>query len=108
MSKTENEKEQLICEYERANDLIIFYQDIAWKIGSIFIPVSIGLIAFSFTIENITAINVALLAAASLLLYVLWPLFAKRTRFYNNTIYERIFEIEEKLDGPLPKNRQIR
>ena len=99
MSKDKIQK--AIAEYEQANELVRQYIIIGWTIGAIFLPVSIGLIAFSFTIDDITRNELIIFALSSILTYSFWLLFSLRFRWYIKIIFERIRELEEILSMDL-------
>lgn len=102
MAEDEEDKQfkTYIIEYELGNALARHYDTRSWTAATIFIPVSFSLIGVSFVSEEIAKKPIPaliVLAASSVLLYLLWLLIDWRYSQYCQTIFPRLHELEEKL-----------
>lgn len=98
--KALNEKriDILLNEYQELNNWYRHNNIMAWTMGTILIPLSLGI--FAYTIQNLsnrTIIDLILLTIASIGVLVIWVLMFERMSFYTKIRQGRIKYIEEVL-----------
>jgi len=84
-------------EYEIGNELSQSHFKGSWTAYSILIPISLGLIAISYSsseILKLTWLQLLPLAVASIFLFLYASAFAVRYRGYNDSIFNRLRDIE--------------
>jgi len=98
MSHSEEEREIALAEYTQGNELTRHYDAVAWVVGSIFFPVSLGLLALSYTepVIKYSPWSLFPLSIASISIYGIWLCLDTRYSFYCRIIFVRLHEIEKK------------
>jgi hypothetical protein len=92
-----------VAEHKALNDLVVQYNQINWRIHSIFIPVStsfVALLAYRLMVGN-AAIDFAMFFFGSLAGYFLtlsWKLIYVRHSHMLRVLYKRLQEIEKNID----------
>lgn len=96
MWHTEEERSIALTEYAQGNELVKHYDTLDWIVGSIFIPISLGLLGLSYTDQAIKQIpsSLIVLAIASISIYFIWLCLDNRYGYFCKIIYSRLREIE--------------
>ncbi len=101
MSKiTDAEKKILLKEYEIGEKLRDSYFKNSWVVTSIILPISFGLVGFSYSEQILRLPSIALfpLMLASLSLYGFWYFYIFRYAGFLSTIFETLQTIEVRLE----------
>jgi hypothetical protein len=88
-----------ITEYIQGNEVVRHFDKIEWTIGSIFIPVSLGLLGLSFTdpVIKFSPSSLIVLSLASFSLYLIFVSVDVRYSWFGSVAFERLRAIEKEL-----------
>ena len=94
--KNSDKTKVLIAEYQEINNWYRHNNTMAWTMGTILIPLSLGILAF--TIQNFkerTVIELLFIAIASQGVLIIWALMFERMSFYTKIRKPRLNYLEE-------------
>ncbi len=97
---TKEQREAFLKEYEIGEQLRNSYFTNSWVSTSIILPISFGLIGFSFSSQELLGLEwfkLIPLMLASVFLYIFWLWYVTRYGDVMKSIYERLWYIEETL-----------
>lgn len=98
MAHSNEERKIALAEYIQGNELARHYDAVAWVVGSIFFPVSLGLLALSYTepVLKYSPWSLFPLCIASVSIFGIWLCLDTRYSFYCHIVFGRLQEIEKK------------
>lgn len=97
-SRTREKSKIALEEYVQGNELVRHYDAIDWVVGSIFIPLSLGLLGLSLTepVLESDPWSSIVLCITSLFIYGIWLCLDSRYSFYSQIVFHRLHELERK------------